>query len=66
MTLAQAQRLDWFSILGCSDSLMDHDAVTRIHRGAAMQLLLGETQPRGFAYNLAASVASQVTRLSLQ
>ena len=47
-----------------SDSLTDHDAV--IHRGAAMQLLLGDTQPLGFAYNLAASVASQVTLLSFQ
>lgn len=64
MTLTQAQRLDWFSILSCSDSLMDHDA--GIHRGAAMQLLLSETQPQGFAYNLATSVGSLVTRLSLQ
>lgn len=47
-----------------SDSLTDRDAV--IHRGAAMQLLLGEMQPRAFAYNLAANVASRVTPLSLQ
>lgn len=47
-----------------SDSLTDRDAV--IHRGAATQLLLGETQPLGFAYNLAANVASQVTPFSFQ
>lgn len=63
MTGAQAQRLDWFPILH-SDSLTTHDAV--IHWGAAMQLLLCEMKPVGFAYNLAANVASLVTPLSFQ
>lgn len=61
MTQTQAQWLDWFSVLHCTVilTLTVYDAV--IHRGAAMQLLLYEMQPQGFAYDLAVNVASQVS-----
>lgn len=42
-----------------SDSRTHYDAV--IHRGAAMQLLLCEMLPQGFAYNLAVNVVSRVS-----
>lgn len=62
LTWLEREPKGWIGFRYCAVILTDHDAA--IHRGAAMQLLLCEKQPVGFAYNLASNVASQVTPIS--